>query len=82
MNCDLLINAFGYDNFEKMCHIVGVSAKEVIKNKFNTGGAQYIIKDIPADFGIMLSMKVMSYTIICIIYCLRIQIITFLEIIQ
>lgn len=50
MNCDLLINAFGYDNFEKMCHIVGVSAKEVIKNKFNTGGAQYIIKDIPADF--------------------------------
>lgn len=50
MSCDLLINAFGYDVFENMCRIVGVSAREVIKNKFNTGGAQYIIKDIPSDF--------------------------------
>ena len=50
MSCDLLIDALGYDVFENMCRIVGVSAAEVIKNKSNTGGAQYIIKDIPADF--------------------------------
>lgn len=50
MSCDLLINAFGYEKFEKMCDIIGVSAQEVIKNKSNTGGAQYIIKDIPSDF--------------------------------
>ena len=41
---------FGYEKFEKMCDIIGVSAQEVIKNKSNTGGAQYIIKDIPSDF--------------------------------
>lgn len=50
MSCDLLVNAFGYDVFENMCHIVGVSPEEVIKHKSNTGGAQYIIKDIPSNF--------------------------------
>lgn len=50
MGSEVLINALGYETFKHMCDIVGVSTQDVMKNEINTGGAQYIIKNIPLNF--------------------------------
>jgi hypothetical protein len=36
--------------FEKMCEVVGVSPEVISNNEENSGGAQYIMKNINADF--------------------------------
>lgn len=50
MGSNVIINALGYDTFSNMCDIVKISPDLVMKKEKNTGGAQYIIKDIPAWF--------------------------------
>lgn len=36
--------------FQKMCKVIGISAKKIYKNDNNTGGAQYILKNIDEHF--------------------------------
>lgn len=50
MGSNVIINALGYDVFCEMCGIVKISPELVMEKEENTGGAQYIIKNIPAWF--------------------------------
>lgn len=50
MNYKLIIDALGYQVFSEMCHVIGITPEQVIQHEINTGGAQYIIKDIPIGF--------------------------------
>ncbi len=47
---DFIIDQIGKVGFEKMCTIVNIDADIVRNSKNNAGGAQYIIKDVPASF--------------------------------
>lgn len=44
------IRSKGENYLKEMCKIVGISEKIVIKNEENSGGAQYILKNIDSDF--------------------------------
>lgn len=50
MSCNILIERLGMDIFDKMCNIVGIAPESVMEEEPNTGGAQYIIKNIPDWF--------------------------------
>ncbi|WP_353122447.1 hypothetical protein [Dysgonomonas capnocytophagoides] len=46
----VIIDKWGNDVFREMCQIVGIPIDLVVKYEENTGGAQYIIKNIPSWF--------------------------------
>lgn len=50
VGCDCIINAVGREVFEDMCRIVDVDCESVILNDKNTGGAQFILKQVPVSF--------------------------------
>lgn len=50
MSCKIIIATLGYDVFSEMCKIVKISPELVMEKEENTGGAQYIIKNIPTWF--------------------------------
>jgi len=44
------INSKGYGIYKKMCDIVGINKEIPIKNNTNSGGAQYILKNLTASY--------------------------------
>jgi len=48
------------DVIQEMCDIVGISKEIVIKNNDNTGGVQYILKNIDKDFWLKVEKDVLA----------------------
>ena len=44
------INSKGHGVYDKMCEIVGIDKNIPIQNNMDSGGAQYILKNLTADF--------------------------------